>query len=101
MAATQDNTIGAGKPRVMIPLDKLLLDTQNPRLPLEARNKSQEVTLEVLVKKFDLTELSYSMVENGYFDEEPLVVIPHNIPKNFTLSAFQTIAPKQIAVRET
>ncbi len=84
----------------MIPLDKLLLDTQNPRLPLEARDKSQEVTLEVLVRQFDLTELAYSMVENGYFAEEPLVVIPNNLPKNFTLSAFETIEQKQDALKK-
>lgn len=78
MPETTDNALTVGKPRVMIPLDKLLLDTQNPRLPLEARNKSQEATLEVLVRDFDLTELAYSMVENGYFHEEPLVVVPED-----------------------
>ncbi|MBK7639040.1 MAG: hypothetical protein IPJ22_03035 [Bacteroidetes bacterium] len=33
-----------------------------------------------LYRFFDIEELAYSMAENGYFDEEPLVAIPQSLP---------------------
>jgi hypothetical protein len=56
-----------------IPVSRLFLDPENPRLPKEAQGKSEGELLEVLFRRFNLEELAYSMAENGYFDEEPLV----------------------------
>jgi hypothetical protein len=36
-----------------------------------------------LYKFFDVDELALSLSENGYFDEEPLVAIPIDLPKEF------------------
>ncbi len=58
----------------------LHLDSQNPRLPEEAQGKSEEELLNVLYKEFYLDELADSMAENGYFDAEPLVAVPHKLP---------------------
>jgi len=66
-----------------ISVKQLFLDPENPRLPKEAQGKSEGELLEVLFRRFNLEELAYSMAENGYFDEEPLVVIPQQLPKKF------------------
>ncbi|MFN0082599.1 MAG: hypothetical protein ACKVOM_08780 [Ferruginibacter sp.] len=42
--------------------------------------------LQILYEQFDIEELAYSMSVNGYFDEEPIVVVPQKLPKGFILS---------------
>lgn len=76
---------GAGKkrPQIDIPLSKINLDSQNPRLAEEHQGGTQPELLRALYEHFGLEEIAYSMSENGYFDEEPIVVVPHNLPKNF------------------
>ena len=64
-----------------IPVSRLFLDPENPRLPEEAQGKSESELMEVLLDQFNLEELADSMAENGYFDEEPLVGIPQKPPK--------------------
>ena len=73
---------GRKRPQVNKPVSLLHLDSQNPRLPEEAQGKSEEELLNVLYKEFFLDELADSMVENGYFDEEPLVAVPHKLPSD-------------------
>ncbi len=70
---------GRKRPQVNKPVSLLHLDSQNPRLPEEAQGKSEEELLNVLYKGFFLDELADSMVENGYFDEEPLVAVPYKL----------------------
>jgi len=53
----------------------LFLDPQNPRLPIEVQGRNEEDIACALYRFFDIEELAYSMAENGYFDEEPLVAI--------------------------
>ena len=72
---------GRKRPQASKPVSLLHLDSQNPRLPEEAQGKSEEELLEVLYKEFFLDELAYSMAKNGYFDEEPLVVVPDKLPR--------------------
>jgi len=73
---------GAGhkRPQLDIPIDRLHLDPENPRLPEEAQGKLEEELLKHLSDHFDLEEIADPMGKNGYFDEEPLVVIPQKIP---------------------
>ncbi len=71
------------KPQIDIPLGNLELDNKNPRLADKHHGGSQFDILKVLYEEFDLDEIAYSMAENGYFDEEPIVVIPQNLPKDF------------------
>lgn len=75
---------GGKRPLLYISFERLFLDPQNPRLPVEAQGKSEEQVLESLRKFFYLDELAFSMAKNGYFDEEPLVAIPKNLPEKFT-----------------
>ncbi len=68
-------------PQVEIGIDKLFLDPNNPRLPEDAQGKRESELMKYLYKGFNLDELVDSMSQNGYFQEEPLVVIPQKLPK--------------------
>jgi hypothetical protein len=65
-----------------IPIERLHLDPANPRLPEEIQGKSETDLLRHLFDHFDLEEIADPMGRNGYFDEEPLVVVPQKTPKN-------------------
>ncbi|MFI5057036.1 MAG: hypothetical protein ACHQLQ_02535 [Candidatus Acidiferrales bacterium] len=73
---------GAGhkRPQLDIPIERLHLDPANPRLPEEVQGKDEAVVLQHLFEHFDLEEIADPMGMNGYFDEEPLVVVPQKIP---------------------
>jgi len=74
---------GRKRPLLNIKIQNLLLDPENPRLPQDVQGKSQNDIVYALYKFFDTEELAYSMNENGYFDEEPLVAVPENLPLEF------------------
>lgn len=74
---------GRKRPLLNIPVERLDLDPSNPRLPKDLRDKGQTEILSILKRYFDLDELAYSMAENGYFDEEPLVAVPIDMPPEF------------------
>jgi hypothetical protein len=76
---------GRKRPQLNIPIELLDLDPENPRLAKESEGSSELDLLITLYNDFDVEELAYSMAENGYFDEEPIVVIPHKIPAGFKL----------------
>ncbi len=59
-----------------IPIEQLHLDLENPRLPEDAEGKDEERVLKILYRDFYLSDLAESLNKNGYFREEPLVVIP-------------------------
>ena len=59
-----------------IPVDDLLLDPQNPRLPPSAKTLSQEELLILIAKTYTVGELMDSFAINGYFEEEPLAGVP-------------------------
>jgi len=77
---------GAGvtgkRPLVQIPYESLLLDDSNPRLlswfgnRLRGVKPSQYELLKVMYQRYDARSIAISMATNGYFDEEPLVVVP-------------------------
>jgi hypothetical protein len=78
---TKIGGLGRKRPQINASLNNLLLDNQNPRLPEEYKGSNQSSIFKILYTKFDLEEIAFSMAENGYFDEEPLVVTPQSIPK--------------------
>lgn len=79
------NIAGSGRKRPLLNISysKLKLDPLNPRLPEDVQGKKEEDICYALYRFFDTEELAYSMSENGYFDEEPLVAIPENLPSTF------------------
>lgn len=72
---------GRRRPQLNIEISKLHLDKENPRLPQEKQGKNENEILFTLYQDFNLDELAESMGKNGYFDEEPLVAFPQNLPK--------------------
>lgn len=58
------------------PITDLLLDEKNPRLPEELTDLSQDNLLRIMDRDFDLTPIAISIVSNGYFEEEALLIIP-------------------------
>jgi len=82
---------GRKRPLLNINSDNLLLDPENPRLPQDVQGQSQKDIIYALYKFFDTEELAYSMTENGYFDEEPLVAIPEELPEQFVELTYEEL----------
>ncbi len=59
-----------------VPVEQLLLDTENPRLASGAGGKTQEDLLRILWTEMAVDEVAFSIAANGFFPEEPLLVIP-------------------------
>jgi len=79
------NQIIAGRrPQLNIEIERLFLDKDNPRLPENIQGQNEAELLKALYKGFNLDELIASMSQNGYFDEEPLVVIPRSVPSKLS-----------------
>ncbi len=83
--------LGRKRPQIDIPISLIELDNQNPRLPDECQGGSQLDIMQVLLREFDLEELAFSMAENGYFDEEPIVVVPKKLPSKFSLNSGKAV----------
>jgi hypothetical protein len=66
-----------------IAVEQLLLDPENPRLVM-APNSDQASLARVLYEQEGIDELVPSLVQNGYFAEEPLVVVPNPAGKSET-----------------
>jgi len=69
---------------IEIEIERLFLDKDNPRLPENIQGQNEAELLKTLYKGFNLDELIDSMRQNGYFDEEPLVVIPRDVPSKLS-----------------
>lgn len=67
-----------------VSFQRLHLDVNNPRLSEEFSGSSEHDLLQNLFLNFDLGELADSMSKNGYFDEEPLIVCPKDLPPKFS-----------------
>lgn len=62
-------------------VDDLLLDYENPRLSVVGESNSQDELVKVLWDEMAVDEVALSIAANGYFEEEPLFVIPETAPK--------------------
>ncbi len=92
--------LGRKRPQVNIPLRMLELDSQNPRLPDDIQGGSQTDIMQVLLRKFDLEELAFSMAENGCFDEEPIVVVPKRMSRKVDFGNRRTVQQIETALEE-
>ena len=59
-----------------VPIERLRLDRENPRLLGDAGNASDEAIVALLYRAAELDELLESISANGYLDIEPLVAMP-------------------------
>jgi len=59
-----------------VKVSQLLFDTQNHRLPKLERAPTQESLLRIMDRTFNPEVIGRSIADNGYFAEDPMVVIP-------------------------
>lgn len=62
----------------MLPVDRLMFDPQNPRLPTHVDQSDEQEVLEWMLQDAGLVELMGSIAVNGYFAAEPLLVLADN-----------------------
>ena len=100
-----DDPTPTGSPVQVLPVERLLLDPENPRLSLPA-NATQQRILKELYEFHRLEELISSLLTNGYFHEEPLVAIPASrngyytvVEGNRRLAALKIISQPEIRGR--
>ena len=82
---------GNRRPQLDIKIELIEVDKKNPRLVPYLENPddaSQFDLITVLYENFDTEVVAMSLVENGYFDEEPIIVVPNKIPASFAFSDY-------------
>jgi hypothetical protein len=60
----------------LLPVNQLLLDSENPRLEGIVKTEDQKELLKAMWREMAVTEVALSIAENGFFEEEPLFAIP-------------------------
>lgn len=60
---------------IQIPIDELVYDIENPRIPRSIKQEDAESVLEWMINKENVIDLMYSIGEKGFFPGEPLLVI--------------------------
>lgn len=90
---------GNRRPQLDINIELIDVDKSNPRLVpyLDNPNDASQFDLiSVLYENFDTEVVAMSLVENGYFDEEPIIVVPDKIPSDFSFSDYEN-KPDELA----
>ena len=59
----------------MFSIDDLLLDPQNPRLPVEVQEGSPDELLKYIASHYEPLEIGRSIARHGYFPSEPIIVV--------------------------
>jgi len=75
-----------------IPINHIDLDKNNFRFSKDMSKSSQKEVLEELDKNYNLIPLARSMVDNGYFVEEPLVILQIEISKFIIIEGNRRLA---------
>lgn len=66
----------------LVPVGDLLLDPENPRLESVIDTSNQPELIRAMWKEMAVDEVALSIAENGFFEEEPLFVIPAKAGKD-------------------
>ena len=93
-----------------IPINKIYLDSDNPRLPTTVSRNQNEMLL-YIARNTSITELMTAIAENDYFPGEPIIVVPRRagsywaVEGNRRLVALKllkdpSLSPKNPKVRE-
>lgn len=83
---------GNRKPQLDVPIDLIDLDPLNPRIVSYTNGRkdlSQFDLISVLYDYFDTQTVAMSLVANGYFDEEPIIIVPNSLPPGFSFEKFK------------
>ena len=82
---------GGRKPQLDIPIELIDLDPLNPRI-VSYTNGNKELSqidlTSILYEYFDTQTVAMSLVANGYFEEEPIIVVPNSLPEGFSFEAY-------------
>lgn len=70
--------LDSNNPIQMISLSSLEFDPENPRLPQNIKGDNEIDVITYLIDEANIPELMMSIGEQGYFDGEPLLVVPRN-----------------------
>lgn len=82
---------GGRRPQLDIPIELIDLDPSNPRIVTYTsgeKDLSQIDLISILYEYFDTQTVAMSLVANGYFDEEPIIIVPNSYPEDFSLEAY-------------
>lgn len=84
---------GGKKPQIEIPIDLINLDVENPRLVqyISKDTVTEMDLMDVMYNHFDTEVIALSLIENGYFDEEPIIVVPDKVPDGFSFDSYKSI----------
>jgi hypothetical protein len=88
--------LGRKRPLRNLAIARLHLDPENPRLPEEVQGRKEDELMQHLYDHFDLDEIATSMAQNGYFDEEPLVAVPNDLPAALKLAPGQPVTAEYL-----
>ena len=82
---------GNRKPQLDIPINLIDLDPLNPRI-VSYTNGNKELSqidlISILYEYFDTQTVAMSLAANGYFDEEPVIIVPNSLPEGFLFDKF-------------
>jgi hypothetical protein len=82
---TTNSALGIGQ-ATLLRLKDLRLDPKNPRIPESLRGQPTPKLAELLVMGFEAYSVAQSIVDYGYFQAEPLLVIPSDTePSAYTV----------------
>ena len=70
---------------IEIPIDQLVYDIENPRIPQSIKQENEESVLEWMINKENVTDLMYSIGEKGFFPGEPLLVVKNDAGQYVTV----------------
>ena len=82
---------GNRRPQLDIPIELIDLDPLNPRIVSYTNGKkdlSQFDLITVLYEYFDTQTVAMSLVANGYFDEEPIIIVPSSTPEGLSFENY-------------
>jgi hypothetical protein len=93
--------LGRKRPLRNVPIARLHLDPENPRLPENVQGSKEPELMQHLYEHFDLDEIAAPMAQNGYFDEEPIVAVPLGLPKKLQPAAGDSGSNEYLTFLET
>ena len=88
-----------------LPIDKLILDVQNPRLPESLQDGAQDELLVFITETYNAIEIARSIASHGYFPSEPLIVVGQDsgdyvvVEGNRRLVALKLLANPDLLIR--
>ena len=84
MSARKTKPVVSDKSVTHTAVDLLDFDSLNPRLPNYLNKDNDGEVIEWMLKEANIVELMGSIGEQGYFEGEPLIVVPSkDKPKHF------------------